>query len=271
MPKPTWSWQRHIAPADADAWIARLSAAGCATWTLTERPNRARALLAVYDAKREPILALHGLFGGKVFSIAQSAWLSTKPTPPTRINAKLEILHDQPRKKAAAHQLVIPHGLAFGSGDHGTTFMLLRALAKEPMPPRVLDLGTGSGVLAIAARRFGAKHIVATDFDPAAVRTSRQNDALNFPTPQIRWRRADVKRLAEKPRYDLVLGNLFSGILIEAAQQITAAVAPQGKLWLSGILREQKAEVIAAYRKQGLRLARATTRGKWVMLQLQRA
>jgi ribosomal protein L11 methyltransferase len=265
--KATWSWQRHIAPADADAWITRLQMAGCATWTLTERPNRARALLAVYDAKREPILALHGLFGGKVVSIAQSAWLSTKPTPLTRINAKLEILHNPPRKKVAAHQLVIPHGLAFGSGDHGTTFMLLRALVSEPMPARVLDLGTGSGVLAIAARRFGAKHIVATDFDPAAIRTARQNEALNFPTPQIRWRRADVKRLAEKPRHDLVLGNLFSGILVEAAKQITAAVAPQGKLWLSGILREQKAEVIAAYCKQGLHLKRATTRGKWVMLQ----
>jgi len=269
MPKPTWSWQRHIAPADADAWIARLQMAGCSTWTLTERPNRARALLAVYNARRDPILALHGLFGGQVISIAQSAWLSTKPTPPTRIHSKLEILHDTPRKKAAAHQLVIPHGVAFGSGEHGTTFMLLRALVREPMPSRVLDLGTGSGVLAIAARRFGAKHILATDFDSAAVRTARQNEALNFGTPQIRWRRADVKRLAEKPRHDLVLGNLFSGILIEAAKQITAAVAPRGKLWLSGILREQKTEVIAAYGKQGLQLLRATTRGKWVMLQLQ--
>ena len=270
MPKPTWSWQRHIAPADADAWIARLQSAGCATWTLTERPNRTRALLAVHDANRAPILALHGLFGGKVVSIAQSTWLSTKPTPPTRITKALEILHHPPRKKAAAHQLVIPHGLAFGSGDHGTTFMLLRALAKEAMPERVLDLGTGSGVLAIAARRFGARHILATDFDPAAVRTARQNEALNFPTPKIRWRRADVKKLAEKKPYDLVLGNLFSGILVEAAKPITASVTPGGQLWLSGILREQEKEVLAAYRKQGLNLLRATRCGKWVMLQFKR-
>ncbi|HEX4139026.1 MAG TPA: 50S ribosomal protein L11 methyltransferase [Candidatus Methylacidiphilales bacterium] len=271
MSKPTWSWQRRIAPAGADAWIARLQAAGCATWTLTERPGQKRALLAVYDPRREPIVALRELFGGQVLSIAQSKWLPGQPTPPTRINEKLEILHDKPRKKAAAHQLIIPHGLAFGSGEHGTTFMLLRALVRHPsgvpVPARVLDLGTGSGVLALAARRLGAKHIVATDFDPAAIRTARQNEALNFSTPQIRWRRADVKRLAEKPRHDLVLGNLFSGILIEAAKQITAAVDPNGQLWLSGILREQKAEVLAAYRAQGLRLLRATTRGKWVMLQ----
>jgi len=271
MPNSTWSWQRRIAPSDADAWITRLQMAGWATWTLTERPNRARALLAVYDSKREPILALHGLFGGKVVSLAQSAWLSTKPTPPTRISENLEILHTAPpkNKKPAANQLVIPHGLAFGSGEHGTTSMLLRALAKIEMPPRILDLGTGSGVLALAARRFGATHIVATDFDPAAVRTARQNEALNFPAPKIRWRHADVKRLAEKKPYDLVLGNLFSGILIEAARQVTNAVAPTGQLWLSGILREQKSEVVKAYQKQGLHLQRATTRGKWVMLQLQ--
>jgi ribosomal protein L11 methyltransferase len=202
--------------------------------------------------------------------VPQSAWLPNKPTPPTRISPALEILHDKPRKKLAANQLVIPHGLAFGSGDHATTFMLLRALARgqsgEPVPDRVLDLGTGSGVLALAARRFGAKHIVATDFDPAAVRTARQNEALNFSTPLIRWRRADVKKLNAKSRFDLVLGNLFSGILVEAARQITTSLAPGGQLWLSGILREQEHEVIAAYRARGLKLLRSSHRGKWVML-----
>jgi ribosomal protein L11 methyltransferase len=273
MPKPTWSWQRWIAPAEADAWIARLQAAGCATWTLTERPNRARALLAVYDAKREPVAALHGLFGGQLRTVARSAWLKSRPTPPTRVSKALEILHDKPRR-LAAHQLYIPHGLAFGSGEHGTTFMLLRALARDfagaSVPPRVLDIGTGSGVLALAARRLGAMQILATDFDPAAIRTARQNESLNFATPLIRWHRADVKRLAEKPRHDLVLGNLFSGILVEAARQITAALAPAGRLWLSGILRSQQGEVVAAYHAQGLPLARTTTRGKWVMLQFQK-
>ena len=274
VPKQTWSWQRRIAPADADAWIARLQSAGCATWTLTERPDQTRALLAVHDAKRAPILALRGLFGGQVRSIAQSSWLKTKPTPPTRIGKTLEILHETPRKKPAAYQLVIPHGLAFGSGEHGTTFMLLRALAREHLRvskmPRVLDLGTGSGVLALAARRFGAKHILATDFDPAAIRTARQNEALNFLTPKIRWRRADVKKFAEKTPYHLVLGNLFSGILVEAAPKIAAAVVPGGQLWISGILREQEKEVLAAYRAQNLKLLRATRRGKWVMLQFER-
>ena len=150
--------------------------------------------------------------------------------------------------------------------------MLLRALAQKEdwSCARVLDLGTGSGVLALAARKFGARKIVATDFDADAVRTARQNEELNFSTPLVRWQRADVKKLRATLRYDLVLGNLFSGILIEAAKQIVASVAESGELWLSGILVSQQKEVLAAYRKRGMKLTRAFRRGKWVMLQLKR-
>ncbi len=145
--------------------------------------------------------------------------------------------------------------------------MLLRALAQlgDLTETRVLDLGTGSGVLALAARLFGARKIVATDFDPDAVRTARQNEALNFSQPLIRWKQADVKKLRSTVRYDFVLANLFSGILCEAAPQIAASVAPGGQLWLSGILKTQQDEVSAAYRAQGLVFVRAFHRGKWVM------
>jgi ribosomal protein L11 methylase PrmA len=75
-----------------------------------------------------------------------------------------------------------------------------------------------------------------------------------------------VKRLRSKARFDLVLGNLFSGILCEAAAPIASALSPAGQLWLSGILRGQEAEVIATYKAQKLRLVRSLRRGKWVML-----
>jgi ribosomal protein L11 methyltransferase len=266
MAKTTWGWRRWIAPAQAEAWIARLQVAGCATWTLTERPDRGRALLAVYAATRAEVEPLHGLFGGELRAVLQSTWLPTKPTPPTRIGPTLEILHAPPRGRLRPHQLVIPHGMAFGSGEHGTTFMLLRELMRGPVPRRVLDLGAGSGVLALAARRAGATTIAATDFDADAIRTARENERANFPTPLIRWRRADVKTLAAKPVYDLVLANLFSGILVEAAPRIAAVVAPGGGLWLSGILREQGDEVAAAYTARGLKFARRRRRGKWIML-----
>jgi ribosomal protein L11 methyltransferase len=271
VPPTTWVWRRWIAPDQQEGWISRLEAAGCTTWTATKRPDRVRILLAVYQEGKTVSVALQGQFGGQVRPVKASEWLTSGPVPPTRIGSRLEIIHEKPRygKKRTGSQLYIPHGLAFGSGEHGTTYMLLRELARRAdwYKTTVLDLGTGSGVLALTARLFGARKIVATDFDADAVRTARENEMFNFPRPMIHWRRADVKVLRPTTRYDLVLANLFSGILSEAAAQIAACVVPGGQLWLSGVLGSQERQVAAAYRGKGLRLTEARHRGKWVMLQ----
>jgi len=277
----TWCWRRWIASGAQDLWIGRLNAldaAGCPTgagWAFTERPKRARVLLEAYVESRAAAVALTRQWGGRVRSVNAREWIKTRPAPPTRIGRRLEIAHEKARsrKKPDGPRLHIPHGLAFGSGEHATTYMLLRALTRygDWSKSAILDLGTGSGVLALTARLFGARKIVATDFDPDAVRTARQNEALNFSKPLIRWRCADVRKLRVTARYDLVLANLFSGILGEAAPQIAGCLSPGGQLWLSGILDSQQREVIAVYRGQGLQLIRAYRRGKWVMMQLQRA
>jgi ribosomal protein L11 methyltransferase len=276
----TWCWRRWIDSGAQDLWIGRLNAleaAGCpasAGWAFTERPQRARVLLEAYVDSSAAAVALTRQWGGRVRSVNAREWIKTHPAPPTRIGCRLEIVHEKARsrKKPAWPRLYIPHGLAFGSGEHATTYMLLRALTRydDWSKSAILDLGTGSGVLALTARLFGARKIVATDFDPDAVRTAWQNEALNFPKPLIRWRCADVRKLRATARYDLVLANLFSGILGEAAPQIAGCLSPGGQLWLSGILDSQQREVIAAYRGQGLQLIRAYRRGKWVMMQLTR-
>jgi ribosomal protein L11 methyltransferase len=267
-----WCWQRWVARGAQKGWVARLQAVGCLTWTATERRERARVLFAVYHEIKAPVDLLRKQFGGRVRLVKSSEWLKSHSARPTRIGKRLEIIHEKARgrSKSAGRQLHVPLGLAFGSGEHATTFLLLRELIRREdwNQSTVLDLGTGSGVLALAARLFGARRIVATDFDPDAVRTARQNEALNFPTALIRWRRGDVKELVPNVRYGLVLANLFSGVLEEAAEQITGSVAPGGELWLSGILAMQQDEVIAAYLRQGLRLIQVRRRGKWVMLML---
>lgn len=273
--RSTWCWRRWIVSSQQELWIARLQAAGCASWALTERPQRSRVLLEAYLPSRADAVALTQSWRGRVRAVNAREWIKPRPTPPTRIGRKLEIIHEKARsrKPQAGPRLHIPHGLAFGSGEHATTFMLLRALVNRADLGKttVLDLGTGSGVLALAARLFGARKIVATDFDPGAVRTARQNEALNFSQPLVRWRRADVRKLRPTTRYDLVLANLFSGILTEAAPLIAACVSPNGEIWLSGILESQKDEVAAVYRGRGLPLLRAFRRGKWVMLQMTRS
>jgi len=264
-----WGWRRLIPADKQELWNECMLAAEAPPWVMTERPNRSRILLEVYTEDHEAVLFLVGKFGGRIRLVKDREWLLPAEAPPLRIGKKLEIVHSTISKKSKIPQLHIPHGMAFGSGDHGTTAMLLRALTQYKNWPetRVLDLGTGSGVLALTARLFGARKIVATDFDAEAVRIAQENEALNFSTAQVRWQHADVKRLKLREGFDLVTANLFSEILCQAAPQIVASVAPGGRLWLSGILRSQKQQVIACYRKQKLKLDREVSRGKWVLLQ----
>ena len=267
-----WSWRRWIRANQQDTWIARLQATGCMTWTFTERPDRRQILLAVYQEGKAGALSLQKQFGGQVSAVENSTWMPSKSTPPTRIGSKLEIIHETVAgtKEKTVPRLHIPHGLAFGSGDHGTTYMLLRALTDHAGWDKmsVLDLGTGSGVLALAARLFGATKIVATDFDAEAVRTARQNEALNFSAPLICWQCADVKKLRTGVRYDLVLANLFSGILCEVApRRWRGALSRVVCFGLVGCLKSQEKDVSRAFRGQKLKLLQAVGRGKWVMLQ----
>ena len=273
----TWRWRRWIGRADAEVWIARLAEPGTVNWTLLEQPGRKRLALDVYVESRAAAMALKKRWRGQVRAIGKSAFAAAGAARVTRVGRGLEIVHgtEVGRMKSAARlRLLIPHGMAFGSGEHSTTFMLLRALvtwAGDWARTQVLDLGTGSGVLALTARRLGARKIVATDFDADAVRVARENEALNFAEPLISWRQADVRRLPSNRRYDLVLANLFSGILGEAAGRIAGSVAPGGELWVSGVLRSQQEEVVVAYAKEeAISLRRVVRRGKWVMLQWRR-
>lgn len=242
-----------------------MGSAGELNWLIVERPQRMRLTVEAFFSTRPGADGLARKWGGRVERFRPRA---PKPAAPVRVSDALEIAHDE-KATPSPEQLIIPYGMAFGSGEHPTTLMLLRALAQRADLARaaVLDLGTGSGVLALAARKLGARRIVGSDFDPDAIRTARQNEALNFSRHLVRWEVGDVLKLRERGGYSLVLANLFSGILIDATKRIAAALAPGGELWLSGVLRSQQVEVAEAFRGVGLRLLKTVTRGKWVMQQ----
>ncbi|MCC6312627.1 MAG: 50S ribosomal protein L11 methyltransferase [Thermomicrobiales bacterium] len=159
-------------------------------------------------------------------------------------------------------------GMAFGTGLHPTTRLCMRLLEAEIRPGmRVFDVGTGSGVLAIAAALLGAAHVDAVDIEPIAVRSTKENAARNGVAEIITVREGSVG--PDEPfigEYDLVLANIIARILVERAAGLAAAVAPGGILALSGIIESREPAVRRAFADLGLVYARREQMEDWVAL-----
>ena len=182
--------------------------------------------------------------------------------------------HDRARIPRNRIGIEIEAALAFGTGHHGTTrgcLLALDALCKSLPRRRILDLGTGSGVLAIAAARAMRQPVLATDIDGAAVRAARANAALNRAGSFVEVIRADgvtAPRLRRRAPYDLVLANILLRPLQRLAAPLTRLTAPGARVVLSGLLASQANAAIAAYR--GLALERRIELDGWTTLVLVR-
>ena len=127
------------------------------------------------------------------------------------------------------------------------------------------DLGTGSGILALAARSFGATRVVGVDHDATAISTGRANARFNRIT-RTEFKIADVRRWRPERKINVVGANLYSELLIETLPQVRRYLAPGGWLIASGIMRTQEAEVIGALRSHGIQVQEIRRRGKWIAL-----
>ena len=137
--------------------------------------------------------------------------------------------------------------MGFGTGHHATTRLCLGALQAIDVAGRtVLDVGTGSGVLAIAAARLGAADAVGIDLDPDAIASARENLALNPEAARVRFEVEDM-RAARLSRADIVLANLTGAVLVQHARLLLDAVRPGGTLVVSGIQSRERDEVLGAF------------------------
>ncbi|MBW3577795.1 MAG: 50S ribosomal protein L11 methyltransferase [Actinobacteria bacterium] len=160
--------------------------------------------------------------------------------------------------------ILIDPGMAFGTGHHATTRLCLAALQQLDLSgARVLDVGTGTGVLAIAAARLGAAHVVAVDTDPDAVAAARANAACNRVDVDVRW--GTVEAATPGP-FDVVVANLLTDVVIGLAGDLLAAAAPGGTLVVSGISVERANEVAACLAALGAGVAAVATEGGWVAI-----
>ena len=175
---------------------------------------------------------------------------------------------------AGAVAIEIDAGLAFGSGEHATTRSCLIAidrLARRRRFVRVLDVGCGSGVLAIAAAKAWPAMVLGVDNDPIAVRIARANADLNGVGSRVQTVLAEgyAHSLVRLRRpFDLILANILADPLIELAPALRANLAPGGHAVLSGLLDRQAEAVVAAHRRQGLRLIGWAQEGPWMALVL---
>ena len=172
------------------------------------------------------------------------------------------------RARPGTAVVVLDPGLSFGTGQHATTSFCLRQLVschKTRQSQSFLDIGTGSGILAIAAAKLGYKPIAAFDNDPVAVRTAQANARRNRVLHRLTITRGDVTRLSAngRMRYDLVCANLIDTLLMDESARILGRLRSGGRLVLAGILSTQFASVQRVYEAAGLKLVETEIEREW--------
>ena len=183
--------------------------------------------------------------------------------------------HVTDRRAPGRVTIMLDAGLAFGSGEHGSTRGCLRALERIAYrkPQRILDMGCGSGILAMGAASLLRRRVLAVDIDPWSVLVSRQNARLNRIAPLMLcklgngWQAQAVRR---GEAFDLVFANILARPLCLMARHLSAHLAPGGTAILAGLLDGQVRAVLAAHRRQGLTLEQVLGEGSWRTLVLRR-
>ncbi len=182
--------------------------------------------------------------------------------------------HDRNRVRPGDLAIEIDAGQAFGTGHHGTTagcLEMIETVLKRRSVGTALDLGTGSGVLAIAVARLAPVPVLATDIDPVAVTVARENVRKNGCASRIALRTATgfhAPVFAREGPFDLIVANILARPLMGLAPSVARHLATGGEVILSGILAEQRRRILAAYAAQGLFHRRTLWRNGWVTLLL---
>lgn len=272
------SAEAAAAAIDADAFLE-----GATYSILEEDEDRGVWRIDAYPVTREEADRIVGVLGGfpletKVEDLMDADWIamSLSGLPPVRAGRFFVYgAHDGGKVPADTVNLRIEAGAAFGTGHHGTTVGCLEAfeavLAGEGAPARVLDVGTGTGVLGIAAARTGSEIVVGTDIDEPSVRISAENAEINGAKATF-VEDGDLTHPAvrDPAPYDLAFANILARPLIELAGPINALLRPGAHAILSGLLRSQEEEVLAAWTPLGFSVEQVIHHDAWSALLLRK-
>lgn len=225
---------------------------------IEERDGVVRVFFPTGDLRDAARAALAGRFHVEPIDVSDEDWArrsqaDLQPVTVGRItivpNLELRTENSEPatRSPLPGIAIAIPPSMGFGTGHHATTRLCLEALQRIDLAgKRVLDVGTGSGVLAIAAGRLGAREAIGLDVDADAIQSARENLTLNTGVDRVRVDVADLASTA-LPEADVVLANLTGALLVRSAARLIAAVAPSGRLVASGLQSHERDEVVDAF------------------------
>ena len=242
-----------------------------------EQPGRSRVRFEICCRNYRAAKKLLSEFGGKIEPLPRD-WLQRalrgQKAEPLRIGRRLVIFNggEDPvtrRSPRACPLLIIPAAAAFGTGQHATTAMCLRLLEEATRgwkdDWRMLDAGTGTGILALAGRCFGAQEVLAIDNDSRAITTAMQNARANA-IRGVRFALGDAKQITDRRKFDVITANLFSELLLAALPLWKTRLRKNGLMILSGVLRDQESELLRVLRANRLEIMNVRRRGKWVAL-----
>jgi len=236
------------------------------------RPERQRLQLEIACPSLDDSRKLIEEFGG-VTEKWQRDWLrrfaERRRSKPLKIGKRLLISNVDrspasrlSRDKGRSH-ILIPASAAFGTGEHATTAMSLRLLERLTHKWKngwsLVDLGTGTGILALAAKRFGAGHVMGMDSDPKATSIAKANARLNK-INNVAFRLGDLRKWKQSGRTDIVAANLYSELLIEILPNLKRS----NWLILSGVLRTQEDKLLRVLRRNNIQMVNVKRRGKWI-------
>lgn len=259
-----------------DAWEDRFY--GNPNTVISKLKTNKTIRVEVYTETETEALEIKRQFGGSIRKLVHKNWaaIAEPNRQPIKIRSSLIIIgdrEDDARDKYQQqfpdrHIIQIPADMAFGTGDHATTSTCMRLLvdiAKEKKEAswEMLDLGTGTGVIAIAARMLGASSCLGMDFDSQAVIVAQRNVERNQ-TNQVTMKDGDVLKWKPKRQWPVVVANMFSTILQQGFPTIAAALETGGNIIVSGILKEQWDETREVGEQNGLEFTQVITKGKWV-------
>jgi ribosomal protein L11 methyltransferase len=284
-------WRKSAQPAWVKAHEDLLQSRARGQLAIVSRPGRKHLQLEIVCRSRKASRALLKQFGGGVDKLPRNylnRFASACNAEPIKIGKRLTVAQfivgrrgcthlarrtrvDAARREHATAQigetqfLLIPASMAFGTGEHATTRMALRLLEKLTRHWKrgwsVVDLGTGSGILALAAKRFAAGRVVAIDIDSTAISIAKSNARRNR-IRGITFRLSNVRKWKPANEFDVVIANLYSGLLIKILSKLKRA----GWLILSGILRTQETEFLRVLLRNNIEIVSIKHGGKWIAI-----